>query len=206
MAPSADSTLRLLPEAAASTARAYAALLRAHLGDLPFEAIGQAAAWMDEARERGRTLFVFGNGGGAATASHLACDLGKGASQGRSVRFRVRSLGENRAWATALANDLGYEQALAEELENFAAPGDLCLALSASGASPNVLAAVRRAREMGARVVALVGRRGEALATLADLAIMLPDVHPGRVEDLQLIVCHMIGYHLMDAPSPPRDA
>ena len=150
-------------------------------------------------RERGGQLFLCGNGGSAATASHLANDLGKGASYGRQgPRFRVIALTDNVPWITALANDVGYEVVFAEQLRNLGQPGDVLLAISGSGNSPNILAAVGVAKEIGMEVIGWTGFGGGKLAGAADLAIVADSHHMGRVEDVHTILMHLICYYFME--------
>jgi D-sedoheptulose 7-phosphate isomerase len=150
-------------------------------------------------RERGGQLFLCGNGGSAATASHLANDLGKGASYGRQgPRFRVIALTDNVPWITALANDVGYDVVFAEQLRNLGQSGDVLLAISGSGNSPNILAAVRIAREIGMEVIAWTGFGGGELAGVADMAIVADSHHMGRVEDVHTILMHLVCYYFME--------
>lgn len=150
-------------------------------------------------RERGGQLFLCGNGGSAATASHLANDLGKGASYGREgARFRVIALTDNIPWMTALANDVGYEVIFAEQLRNLAQPGDVLLAISGSGNSPNILQAVEAAREIGVEVIGWTGFGGGKLAGMSDLAIVADSHHMGRVEDVHTILMHLVCYYFME--------
>lgn len=178
-------------------ARRYAAALSEDLERLPWDALDRAAETILQAARAGRAIFLFGNGGGAATASHLACDLGKGASANGGVVFRARALGENLAWMTALANDCGFEHVFVEELRTVLAPGDVCVVFSTSGRSPNVVEAARYARGRGARVIAVCGDGGD-LADESDVAVVLPAGHKGRIEDLQLVVAHILGYHFIE--------
>jgi len=187
-----------LRKAVTEYAAGYAGRLEEFLTQLPFKEIARAVELMTEARDAGRTIFTFGNGGAAATASHLACDLGKGASIGRERRFRVLSLAENRSWATALANDISYDAVFVEELRNFLEPHDVCIALSASGKSRNVLEAARFARSAGASVVGISGYGGGELAEVSDVPIVLPGDHMGLVEDLQMVACHIMAYYFME--------
>lgn len=180
-----------------SHARRYAEALTRDLARLPWEALERAAETILEAARAGRTIFLFGNGGGAATASHLACDLGKGASANGGAVFRTRALGENLAWLTALANDCGFERVFVEELRTALQPGDVCVVFSTSGQSPNVVEAARYARGRGACVIAVCGEGGD-LAGASDVAVVLPAGHKGRMEDLQLVVAHIIGYHFIE--------
>lgn len=184
-------------EAFRSHARRYASALAHDLDRLPWAALERAAEMILEAARAGRTIFLFGNGGGAATASHLACDLGKGASANGQAVFRARALGENLAWMTALANDCGFERVFVEELRTALEPGDVCVVFSTSGRSPNVVEAARYARGRGARVIAVCGDGGD-LAGDSDVAVVLPAGHKGRIEDLQLVVAHILGYHFIE--------
>ena len=150
-------------------------------------------------RERGGQLFLCCNGGSAATASHLANDLGKGASYGRQgPRFRVIALTDNIPWITALANDVSYDVVFAEQLRNLGQSGDVLLAISGSGNSPNILAAAAAAREIGMEVIGWTGFGGGKLAGAADLAIVADSHHMGRVEDVHTILMHLVCYYFME--------
>ena len=125
----------------------------------------------------------------------------KGASYGRDRRFRIYALTDSLSTPTAYANDVSYDSVFAEQLKNYASPGDILLCISASGNSPNVLAEATCAHEAGCRTIALTGRDGGKLASMADLNIGVMHPHMGRIEDLHLILCHMICYQFMDAES-----
>ncbi len=155
---------------------------------------------VERARNEGRQIFLCGNGGSAATASHMTNDLGKGASYGRqgTDRFRVIALTDNVPWMTALANDVSYESIFAEQLENLGQAGDLLIAISGSGNSENVLRAVDVARRKGMTSVGLTGFDGGRLATEADLAIVAKSHHMGRVEDIHAIILHTVCYYFME--------
>jgi D-sedoheptulose 7-phosphate isomerase len=99
---------------------------------------------------------------------------------------------------TAYANDVGYDAVFVEQLKNFAQPGDLFLAISASGNSPNVVRAMEYANQVGCRTMALTGRDGGRLGPMAQLNIQVPVLHMGRIEDAHMVVCHMISYYFMD--------
>lgn len=178
--------------------KSYLKGLNSTLAALDLERVRQIREACAEAREEGRQIFVCGNGGSAATASHLANDLGKGASCGRKKRFKVLSLTDNVPWLTALANDLDYRAVFAEPLRNFAQPGDLLIAISGSGNSPNVLNAAQVARELGMKTVGLTGFGGGKLAGMVDLPLVIDSHHMGRVEDVHLIVVHLICYSFME--------
>ena len=147
---------------------------------------------LERVRRNGRQLFVLGNGGSAASASHWACDFGKGVSVTGQRRLRVQSPGDQLAWHTALANDIAYADALAEQLENWIADDDLVVALSVSGDSENLVRAATRAQGAGARVVAVVGAARGRLAALADRSIVLESRDYGVVEDLHMTINHVL--------------
>ena len=159
---------------------------------MPFGQLAAAAEALLACRERGRTVFLLGNGGSAATASHLACDLSKGTRTAGLAPFRVVALTDNVPIMTAWANDASYDRIFAEQVEALAQPGDVLVAISASGRSPNVLAAVAAARELGVTVVGLTGQPGGDLARLADLAIQVPAGSIELVEDAHLAVAHSL--------------
>src|SRR3954454_4685279 len=135
---------------------------------LPLEEVAEIVALLVEARDKGSQVFVFGNGGSAANASHFATDLGKGASDASGARFRILSLNDNSAWMTALGNDYSFEDVFLRQLQNYARPGDLALCMSVSGNSPNLLRALRCARDNGLVTVALIGARRGDLAGIAE--------------------------------------
>ena len=151
-----------------------------------------------DVRQRGGQIFICGNGGSAATASHFANDLGKGASYGRQVRFKAIALTDCVPWLTALANDVGYADVFAEQLTNFAREGDLLVAISGSGNSPNVLRAVETARRLGVRTAGLSGFGGGKLATAVELPVVVDSHHMGRVEDVHLAIVHLVCYYFME--------
>jgi len=161
--------------------------------------VEEAIRILSEARDRRRRIFVCGNGGSASTASHFACDIVKGASYQKSARFRIMALTDSLPTLTAYSNDVGYECVFVEQLKNFAEPDDVVVAISGSGNSPNVLRAVEYANSIGCRTVALTGRDGGKLGPLAQLNIQVSAPHMGRIEDVHLMVLHMIGYYFMDA-------
>lgn len=168
------------------------------INGLDLAKVNQAIEWFKEARANNRHIFTCGNGGSASTASHFVCDIVKGASYNRNTRFRIMALTDSLPTLTAYSNDVGYECVFVEQLKNFAQPGDLVLAISGSGNSPNVLRAVEYANSLGCRTIGLTGRDGGKLGPLAQLNIQVAVPHMGRIEDAHMIVCHMIGYYFMD--------
>jgi D-sedoheptulose 7-phosphate isomerase len=177
----------------------YREQLLSTVGSIDTTRVAQAIAWMTEARDAGRSIFVAGNGGSAATAAHFVCDMVKGASLAGPARFRIVALGQNLPTLTAYSNDLSYTDALVEELKNFVHTGDIYMAISGSGNSPNVVRAMEYANSIGCRTLALTGRDGGKLGALAELNIHVPEPHMGRIEDAHHIICHMICYSFMDA-------
>ena len=150
------------------------------------------------ARAQGRTVFTAGNGGSAATASHFATDLLKGASYLQPTRFKVLALTDSVPTITAYANDVSFDVVFVEQLTNFAQPGDILVTISGSGNSPNILAVQQRAKELGVISVAMTGYDGGKSAGLANIHINAPSDHMGRIEDIHMSLCHMIAFHFMD--------
>ena len=126
------------------------------------------------------------------------------ASFGRPTRFRIMALTDSLPTITAYSNDVGYECIFAEQLKNFARPGDIVMAISGSGNSPNVLRAIEYANSIGCRTIALTGRDGGKLGPLAQLNIQVSNAHMGRIEDGHMIALHMIGYYFMDTEKAGR--
>jgi len=160
--------------------------------NLPFDAIELAIRELLRGYSNEKRVFLFGNGGSAALASHFACDLGKGTilgSNGRK-RFRVLALTDNMPLMTAWANDSSYECVFAEQLRNFVVPGDIAFAISGSGNSPNVLRALECAREAEAINIGLTGFRGGLMKRLCDVCIVIPSENMQIIEDLHLSVTH----------------
>jgi D-sedoheptulose 7-phosphate isomerase len=155
------------------------------LGDILYQ------AWKDK-----RRVYAFGNGGSAATASHVVCDFLKTAAVEGKRRLAAISLGDNIGTLTALGNDIHYDQVFRYPLETFGEAGDVALAISCSGNSPNVLRACEWAREKGMKVVALTGCKGGKLGALADLHINIPSENYGIIEDLHLSIGHIAAQRL----------
>src|SRR3954469_2807958 len=192
--------------------RDYLTELDATIRALPHEQIAGIIDAVCDARDRDAQVFVVGNGGSAATASHFAVDLGKGASMTGDRRFRVISLTDNVPWISALANDLSYADVYVEQLKNFARPGDLLLAFSGSGNSENVLRAVRYANSIGCRTIGLSGFEGGRLREEAQECLVVHADHMGRIEDGHFVIQHLVVYYFMSmlhaepAAAAPADA
>ena len=153
---------------------------------------------LDGARTRGSQIFICGNGGSASTASHLANDLGKGASLDAEIRFRALALTDNLPWITALANDNDYSSIFVEQLKNFAEPQDLLIAFSGSGNSPNVIKAVNWANQNGLVTVGLTGRREGELGRIAQYPVFAESQHMGRIEEAHFLMQHLVAYYFME--------
>jgi D-sedoheptulose 7-phosphate isomerase len=170
--------------------------MREHLLAISEGAVAECAERLQRAYEAGAQVLVAGNGGSASTASHLACDLGKtvlGASpSSRASRFRVVSLADNVALLTAWANDAGYGTVFAEQVHMLGRPGDILLMISASGNSPNVVEAVRVAREVGLETIAFLGGDGGAVRDLVDHYVLVPCGDYGHVESAHLVLGHLL--------------
>lgn len=176
----------------ATSIRRYCCGLADALQSLPFALLEQAHSLLLGCHRRGGTVFILGNGGSAATASHFACDLGKGTRAGGPATFRVISLTDNVPLLTAWGNDCGYERVFAEQLVSLVRAEDLVLVISASGNSPNVVAAVEAAMEAGVTTIALTGRTGGRLRELADLTIRVPSDSIEQVEDAHMAIAHAL--------------
>ena len=159
---------------------------------IPLDAVTAAAELLLDCYRQERTVFMLGNGGSAATASHFACDLAKGTRVAGTPTFRVMALTDNVPLLTAWANDTTYDRVFAEQLAALVRPSDLVIAISASGGSPNVLRAVAEARRLGATTLALTGRTGGDLAGMVDLAVRVPADRIELVEDAHVVIAHSL--------------
>jgi D-sedoheptulose 7-phosphate isomerase len=190
-----------------SKSRLYFEQLAALIPRLPYEAMDRIAELIVRASRQDHNVFVFGNGGSAASASHMICDLNKGASPASgSVRIKALALTDNVPLLTAWANDLSYEHVFAEQLRNFVRPGDVALALSCTGNSANVLAGLRTAREMGAATAALAGFDGGAMKALCHVCAVVPCDHMQIIEDLHQAMLHSICASVSACLREPRPA
>jgi len=177
-------------------ARDYLAGLKAAIDEIDPASLERVMEVLLEAKRDRRTVYVLGNGGSAATASHLASDLCRTEAGTGRRGLRAICLTDNVAAFTAVANDTGFETAFAELLALQVRQGDVVIAISGSGSSPNVLQGVEVARRRGATTVALVGFGGGELAALVDLAVCLECRHYGVAEDLHLALAHMIAIYM----------
>ncbi len=173
---------------------------------LPRDEIRRVVRAIQETRERNGQVFLLGNGGSAALASHMACDLAKTSIVPGARRIRAIALTDNVPLLTAWANDVSYEDVFAEQLANLVQAGDLVIAVSGSGGSPNVLKAVTLARAMGARTVGFTGRPGGRLKDVVDISVVVPSRRIEQAEDGHLILDHAISVALREAEMVPASA
>lgn len=179
-------------QTSSSMATAYLAELAEVLRRVPEDALGRAIDILLEARERGQRVYVFGNGGSAATASHFVCDLVKSAEVRGFRPFRAFALTDSVPQMTAWANDVAYTQTFARMLEGHIEPGDVAIAISASGNSPNILAGLEMAASLGAHTIALLGFDGGAALRLAEVAVHVPCADYGQAEDTHSAIGHAL--------------
>lgn len=148
------------------------------------------------AYKENRQIFIFGNGGSAGTSSHMVNDLSKGTAVNGKKRLRVIGLSDNISLMTAYANDCGYETIFEEQLKNLLNPNDVCIAISASGNSPNVIKAVEYAKQSNAKTIGLVGFTGGKLKKLSDVSLYFETHNYGICEDAQLMFSHLSSQYL----------
>lgn len=192
------------PEHTSAWIASYLERQRQLLSNLPLPQIAGLISLLRKANAEERQIFVCGNGGNAASASHFVTDLGKNGSEAMPKRFRVLSINDNCAWMTAIGNDYNFADVFRRQLENYARPGDLLLAGSVSGSSPNLVEAFQWAREHGLQTVALVGGKRGKLAEIAEHVLVLNDTHYGRVEDAQMTIYHLLCYALVESDPRPN--
>jgi len=187
---------------ASDFAKDYLSGLKDILDRLPLQPLDDIIRAIEQARDEGRQIFVIGNGGSAATASHMMNDLCKGTLGHKGdapwPRLRVIALTDNVSLMTAWANDTDFNHIFSEPLKNLAQRGDLLVAISASGNSPNIIAAVEAAKQIGVTVLGLTGFTGGKLAKMADVSLVVPSDGYGPVEDVHMILDHIITSYLYE--------
>lgn len=176
----------------------YHKYLNELLHSLDYRTIEEVTQLILEKSKDGQTIFLIGNGGSAATASHFALDLAECSQPGAGLYFRAVSLADSAPLLTALGNDKGYEEVFAGQIRNIFRRSDMLVAISASGNSPNVVAAARLAKELGGVTVGVVGFDGGALAKICDhvIHVRTNKGEYGPVEDIHLVINHMIALYL----------
>jgi D-sedoheptulose 7-phosphate isomerase len=169
---------------------AYAADTGARLMRTDFGKLAEIGELLLAVKAEGRTVFLMGNGGSAASASHVTNDLVKGCRAGDQPGFRAFCLSDSNALVTCLANDFSYEEIYSILLRTYAKKGDVVLAFSGSGNSPNILHALATAREMGVTTVGFGGRDGGLMKALCDLVLIAPTDSMEMLEDMHLVYFH----------------
>jgi len=170
----------------------YISTLQQTLDRLPQSLVVKVIETLELARLQGRQIFIMGNGGSASTASHFVCDLAKNTRRDGSPHYRVIGLTDNMAIFSAYANDEGYENVFAKQLENLILPRDIVIGISASGNSANVFNALQLAQERGALTIAFTGFDGGRIGKLVDINIHILSDIIEHVEDVHLMLEHMI--------------
>jgi len=170
----------------------YCDTLKTTIDATPKEDINQVLNILIEAYEQRQQVFVMGNGGSAATASHLACDFNEGISEGKTKQFRVIALTDNIPSITAIANDMGYEMIFVQQLSSLMEPGDYVIGISGSGNSENVIRAIDYGNEHGAITVGFTGYSGGRLKKRAqhNIHINIDDMQVS--EDLHMVLTHIM--------------
>ncbi len=176
----------------ASYTAEYFEKLKAGLDSINIDSLQNIIEALSKARVDGKQILIFGNGGSSAIASHLVNDLNKLASIGSEKKFRAIALTDNVPLLTAWANDEGYTEVFARQLDNFLCEGDVVIGISSSGNSENMVQALKLAAQRGATTIGLVGFGGGRMKRLVDYFLWFPEDHYGRVEDAHGIWCHVI--------------
>ncbi|MFF8726193.1 SIS domain-containing protein [Streptomyces sp. NPDC015171] len=176
----------------------YLAGIRRAVDELSLTELTGVAELFEEVYLAGRTVFTCGNGGSAATASHLAVDLSKNTRRPGAAPMRVHSLVDHVPAITAWANDVGYEAVFSGQLEGLAQEGDVLVGISTSGNSPNVLEALRLARELGVRTVGLLGPAADKAAALSERWVKARAGSIEEQEDIHMMIAHILTRHMRD--------
>jgi D-sedoheptulose 7-phosphate isomerase len=189
---------RIFTDDAAEYSRRYLHYLNEVLQAIDHVAVAQFTKTLLEARTRGATVYFIGNGGSAATASHFANDLAIGTNS-YDKPFRVFSLTDNQAIITALGNDFGYEEVFVGQLRVVGRPGDVLVAISASGNSPNLIRAMEYAASAGIKTVAITAFDGGRMKQIANESVHVPTAPKeyGPAEDAHMVLDHLVGSYLM---------
>ncbi len=172
--------------------QSYFSQLQRTLDEIDPRPIEQLIDLLHRVRLEGRTVFILGNGGSASTASHMVCDLAKNTRRPGWPPFKVIGLSDNMAIFSAYANDEGYENVFAQQLASLVQPGDIVIGISTSGNSPNVLRAIDLAHERNAFTVGFTGFDAGRLGPMVDLHLHVPSNCIEQVEDIHLILEHLI--------------
>ncbi len=172
--------------------RSYIDQLNEVLNALPSEKFLEIKKTLLEARETGKQIFVIGNGGSAAAASHMVCDFNKNTREAGKKRMRAICLNDNTPSVLAYANDEGYDIIFSEQLLSLGQSGDILIAISGSGNSANIIKAIETARQMNIKVIGLTGFQGGKMKELTDICLVVPSDSMEMIEDVHLIINHIL--------------
>lgn len=176
----------------------YLTALKMVIDNIDCAEVDETIELLAKAKEEGRQIFVIGNGGSAGSSSHFVTDMAKGAYNKDMTNFKITSLCDNVCMMTALGNDFGYEDIFTGQLRNVFNQGDILIAISASGNSPNVIKAIEYANSNGGTTIGLSGFSGGKLKELSSKCLHIPFDHYGLVEDAHMIICHVLAYYFME--------
>ena len=170
----------------------YYTLEKEIIDSLDYDMVSKVMNLIMESKERGNHIFICGNGGSAATASHYCCDFNKGVSMRKSKKFNFICLSDNTPILTAMANDISYDDVFSYQIEKILNPNDLVLAISGSGNSKNIIKAVKCAKDQGVKVIGMSGYDGGELFKLADYHLHAPINDMMKAEDIHMSFDHMM--------------
>ena len=182
----------------------YKTLILNAIHNIDLNKVGQVIQIFKAARAQGRRIFVCGNGGSDSMASQFLCDIVKSASFNHSSRFRILALSDQMPKVGSVQGEHEKARIFVEQLKNFAEPEDVLMGICTSGNSPNVVNAIQYASWIGCRTIGITGCDGGDVARLAELAIQVPATHIGSIEDVHMVICHMIGYYFVDTEKAPE--
>lgn len=176
----------------------YIDKLKDVLDGFPHEEFERLVSAMLDAYDQEKRIFVMGNGGSASTASHWVCDINKGCCLDKEKKFKMLCLNDSISTMLAYANDLSYEDVFVEQLKNFFVPGDLVIGISGSGNSKNVLKAIEYANGNDGKTVGLCGYSGGKLYGMVDIPILVKVDDMQKVEDVHMVVVHMVMQRVLE--------
>ena len=179
----------------------YITTVTKYINQLPVDQIEEVIDTLHEARLTGKQIFIMGNGGSASTASHFVCDIAKNTRKEHWPHFKALGLTDNMAIFSAYANDEGYENIFAQQLESLICTGDVVIGISASGNSPNVLKAMEVAKKYQATRIGFTGFDGGKLKDMADICVIVPSRSVRQIQAIHLLLCHLITNCLRNIPA-----
>lgn len=168
------------------------------LSNLDISKIDNLYQWIKIARDKRNNIFVLGNGGSAASASHWVCDFNKGTNTANSTRLKMMCLSDNIPTFSALGNDISYEDVFVEQLKNYLSPNDLVIGLSVSGNSENVVRALQYAQQKNAKTFSIIGNTKGSMYNYSDDSLVVDSSNYGIVEDVHMYVCHVLSQFMYE--------